>query len=929
MVSVSFATTTETYTNKSCNIRTKINKDDKYPSLNVIDAKEDEARGKPQAGRIDPDEIRMSENLALHRAYILHQRAYSLPYNYQQDARAFFRDPEAESAAPSHKQSQEHTEALEPRETSCLTVGTDCSGMEAPIQALHHILGDKFDHVFSCDNDPLVVKTIEANFPPTTIFPDIKTRDNDKAPEVDIYVAGFPCQSFSQAGKQQGFDDEKGRGTIFYNVLDYIEKRRPRIFVLENVKGLVTLDGGKYLRQILKALNGVLRHRFGPAGTDGVSRIITTPAYEIHHQVLNTKDSGIPQSRPRWYCVGIRKDTFQGYCDESKSTFEFPRPIPCPSIELLLDASGTPSTEAGTTVRSNISNAHKRILEAGHDPNLHSYIVDCDASTAKSRSMLDVSPCITRSRYKGHWIMNQNRRMTKQEMFRLQGMDPTAFSVAISDNSLGHQIGNAMSVNVIERVLLRALQAATKLKSGVTLGHDRWEHGTALEELTKSKGKPFRSQPSSGSNHYKPSRTFHRLMASSSMSTLRRRELMIDSGASYHIVGKKELTAEERKMIRKLADPIPLSTANGPTWATEETDIYVHELDIWVVAVLLEDSPAVLCQGKLVEHHGFRFDWTPGQTPYLQKGDLKVHCYPSHDVPFITTSIEDDQALPSPAHQEEPPLANVAPDETAPVQEPSVKGNLKQTPEKVQAKVLPPQKSSPGKPVSPKVKQDKVKANRKAKKKISSCQLCEHNVFTHFPKDPNCPICQGSKAQRARCSSKAQPAPDGLPEPKIFGDAITADHKILNEDDESRDHDRVACVIQDRATYWLQAYAAGNKSGAETKKAFQKFLGPQGAKLAKHVYSDNSKEIKFALDELGISQDTSTPHRPETNGIAERAVQRVKEGISCTLSQSGFTEAWWVEAMDCYCLHRNIVDTTTTGQTAYHNRFVFQDQTKL
>ena len=69
-------------------------------------------------------------------------------------------------------------------------------------------------------------------------------------------------------------------------------------------------------------------------------------------------------------------------------------------------------------------------------------------------------------------------------------------------------------------------------------------------------------------------------------------------------------------------------------------------------------------------------------------------------------------------------------------------------------------------------------------------KLNQHNTLTHFPKDPNCPICNACKQNRSHCRSKSHGEPDGLPEPKKFADAVTADHKILNEDDESRKHDR-------------------------------------------------------------------------------------------------------------------------------------------
>ena len=138
--------------------------------------------------------------------------------------------------------------------------------------------------------------------------------------------------------------------------------------------------------------------------------------------------------------------------------------------------------------------------------------------------------------------------------------------------------------------------------------------------------------------------------------------------------------------------------------------------------------------------------------------------------------------------------------------------------------------------------------------------------------------------------------------------------KILNEDDQSREKDRTAFVIQDLYTYWLQAYAAPTKSAKDTIKAFQLFAGVGGE--IEHVYTDNSKEFKFAFETLEIPHDTSTPHRSCTNGIAERAVRQVKEGTACTLVQSGFSEEWWVQAMILFCFQRNTVDQLLGGNTA-------------
>ena len=125
--------------------------------------------------------------------------------------------------------------------------------------------------------------------------------------------------------------------------------------------------------------------------------------------------------------------------------------------------------------------------------------------------------------------------------------------------------------------------------------------------------------------------------------------------------------------------------------------------------------------------------------------------------------------------------------------------------------------------------------------------------------------------------------------------------------------------MMDRFTKWLQGFAARTESSDECVKAFQRFLGPQVK--PEHVYTDNSGELIKALDELNWPHDTSTPHRFQTNGVVERAVRVVKEGTSCALVQSGLAEAWWPEAMSCFCFLKNVVDILADGQTSYKKRY--------
>ena len=116
---------------------------------------------------------------------------------------------------------------------------------------------------------------------------------------------------------------------------------------------------------------------------------------------------------------------------------------------------------------------------------------------------------------------------------------------------------------------------------------------------------------------------------------------------------------------------------------------------------------------------------------------------------------------------------------------------------------------------------------------------------------------------------------------KFFGDLITADHQVLSEGCESRNNHRYAVVVQDLATQWIQSYPCKTKASQETQRSWQKFLVPN--RKPKVIYTDNSLEFGKACEDLSWNYCTSTPDRSQTNGIAERAVRRVKEGTSAGL----------------------------------------------
>lgn len=151
--------------------------------------------------------------------------------------------------------------------------------------------------VFASELDKFARQTYEANF--KDISPDIFKNGNfnvditdpeldyNTIPEFDVLCGGFPCQAFSIAGYRKGFDDDKGRGNLFFNILDILDKKKPKAFILENVKNLKTHDKGKTFQTICSHL--------------------TALGYGIKCEVLNSKDYGLHQNRERIYIVGIKK----------------------------------------------------------------------------------------------------------------------------------------------------------------------------------------------------------------------------------------------------------------------------------------------------------------------------------------------------------------------------------------------------------------------------------------------------------------------------------------------------------------------------------------------------------------------------------------------------------------------------------------------
>ena len=145
-------------------------------------------------------------------------------------------------------------------------------------------------------------------------------------------------------------------------------------------------------------------------------------------------------------------------------------------------------------------------------------------------------------------------------------------------------------------------------------------------------------------------------MPAASTINLEQREFVVDSGASMHMVNKKELNEAELETMRISMNPTVVTTANGEVPAKEEVTVNVRELDLFVTAMLLENTPAVFSLGKLCEKFGYSNLWTGGQKPHLIKKGKKIHCDTSNHVPFVvlclSTSSSTSSTSPTSSSQE-------------------------------------------------------------------------------------------------------------------------------------------------------------------------------------------------------------------------------------------------------------------------------------
>ena len=189
-----------------------------------------------------------------------------------------------------------------------IKVGSDFSGVGAFNQALTR-LGIEYQEVYACDMDKYARQTFIHNYGEPKYYP-LNVYDREIPSEsLDIYMTSPPCQAFSLAGKRLGKEDK--RGILFFNSLEFIQVNKPRFFIFENVKGLLSDDGGKTFSEWVNMLGGKSVN-----GNPVIFAYDDSVPYHLYWKVLNAKQHGVPQNRERVFLIGIR--------DNQDNTFRWP-----------------------------------------------------------------------------------------------------------------------------------------------------------------------------------------------------------------------------------------------------------------------------------------------------------------------------------------------------------------------------------------------------------------------------------------------------------------------------------------------------------------------------------------------------------------------------------------------------------------------------
>ncbi|MDR0991790.1 MAG: DNA (cytosine-5-)-methyltransferase [Ruminococcus sp.] len=276
--------------------------------------------------------------------------------------------------------------------------------------------------VFSSEWDESAAKSYEANFGEKP-FGDITKINSDEIPDFDILLGGFPCQPFSIIGDKDGFSHET-QGTLFFEIERILRDKRPKAFMLENVRNLTAHDGGKTLKIIISHLRAL--------------------GYFVYYKVLNALDFGLPQKRERIIICGFLDDV----------DFEFPNPeVENKRLSLSEILENDEDIDKSLWVNDNIRQSREgRMKESLQRP----FITHENVGGSVTPHYYS---CALRAGASANYLLiNNERRPSAREMLRLQGF-PDTFKITVPYSGIKKQTGNSVAVPVIKAVAEKMLIA--------------------------------------------------------------------------------------------------------------------------------------------------------------------------------------------------------------------------------------------------------------------------------------------------------------------------------------------------------------------------------------------------------------------------------------------------------------------------------------
>ena len=320
--------------------------------------------------------------------------------------------------------------------------------------------------VFSSEWDKFAQRTYAANYGevPSGDITQIVASD---IPDHDILMGGFPCQSFSQAGLKKGFEDT--RGTMFFEIQRILGEKRPKVFLLENVKQLKGHDKGRTLQTILNILTGEsdLPLDDVPMSDDAREALGKKLNYWVDYKVLRAADFGIPQNRERIFIVGFDRDYFGGNIDFNK-IFKWPEPTNQPTKvgDILESQEILDALEDKYTISDKLWAGHlRRKAEHGIKGNGFGYSLfnreSSYTNTISARYYKDGSEVLIDQSHLG----KNPRKLTPRECARLQGFPDDFIVDAVSQGQIYKQFGNSVCVKVIQAVAKQIVTVLDQLET--------------------------------------------------------------------------------------------------------------------------------------------------------------------------------------------------------------------------------------------------------------------------------------------------------------------------------------------------------------------------------------------------------------------------------------------------------------------------------